>query len=76
MFFLLAAVVLDGSLLRLWGLRRSNIEADQRIQNLEKQVAQLEDLLVKSQQPEFVEMKVRNQFDLVNKEEILFVFSE
>lgn len=74
--FAFVFLVADGSLIQLWGLHRNHLRLKESIVKYETHVNELEEQLKLANRPEFVEKKARDRFDLVNKDEIVFVFSE
>ena len=72
-FFLLIA---DGTLIRLWGTYKNKERMGERISQYKKEIQNLEEQLHLANQPEFVEKRARDRFDLVGKGEIVFVFPE
>lgn len=74
--FAFVNLVVDGTLLQLWGLQR-NIEriqseseqAQQKLIEVRKSVAQASD-------PQFLELQARERFDLVEEDDLVFVFSD
>ena len=74
----LAFVVLigDGTLIQLWGLHKNKDRMQSRIENYRDKISNLRRQLELANQPEFVERKARDRFDLVGKDEIVFLFPE
>lgn len=74
--FAFLVLVVDGSLLQLWGLHRKQGRIDQKIDKYRTDIKKLQSELNLARQPEFVAKKARDRFDLVNKDEIVFVFPD
>lgn len=74
LIFSFVFLVVDGSLIRLWGLHRSQEVMEEEIERYAQKNRDLEKQLQLANRPEFVEKRARDRFDLVNKDEIIFVF--
>ena len=66
----------DGTLIHLWGTHKNADRLGQRIASYKAEIKSLEEQLELSNQPDFVEKKARDRFDLVGKDEIIFVFPD
>ena len=71
-----ALLVTDGTLIQLWSLHRNKDLVKTRIETYRTDIKNLQSELEQANQPEFVEKRARARFDLVGKDEIVFVFSE
>lgn len=69
-------LVVDGSLLRLWGLHRDFSSTQDKIKNLTTQSAEIDKKLVKAADPSFIEREAIDRLDLVNEGDLVFVFSD
>ncbi len=69
-------LVLDGSLVRLWSLRRDYDSLQSNIQSLNNQNQKLKSQLIKAKDPVFLEREARDRFDLVSEGDLVFVFSD
>jgi cell division protein FtsB len=69
-------VVADGTALRLWSLHRDHELLTNRIEQAKVRTRQLEFRIQKAQSPEFIEKAVRDQFDLVKEDDLVFIFSD
>lgn len=69
-------VILDGTALRLWSLRRDHQVLSERIVEAKARSRQLEFRIREAQQLEFIERQARDQFDLVKEGDLVFVFAE
>jgi cell division protein FtsB len=74
--FALSAVVLDGTLFRIWSLNRDQTRLENRIAALRQSVADKERHLVEVNRPEFIERQAREQLDFVRDGDLVFVFSD
>ncbi len=71
-----ANMILDGSLFRLWSLNRDHTAIQEKIQVLQSKNSDLKSRLKKAKDPAFLEREARNRFDLVSEGDLVFVFSE
>lgn len=70
------AVLLDGTLFRLWSLDRDRDRLVERIESLKQSIRDKEDKLAESNRPEFIERQAREQLDLVRDGDLVFIFSD
>ncbi len=70
------ALVLDGSLFQYWTLVREHTRLEQSISVHEKQNKELLGKISQARSLEFVEHQARDRLDLVNQDELVFVFSD
>lgn len=70
------ALVLDGSVFQYWTLVREHKRLGQSIQLQEKQSFDLKKKIKQAKSLEFVEHQARDRLDLVNSDELVFVFSD
>ena len=68
--------VLDGSLLRLWGLHRDHDKLREQVAQLKIENQKVKYLIKKASDPTFIEREARDRFDLVEEGDLVFVFSE
>ncbi len=64
-----------GGLFQLWSLYRNGDEMSQRIANLKEEVGNLSMKIKRISDPDFLELEANNYFDVVEKGDIIFVFS-
>ncbi len=74
--FAFGAVLLDGTLFRIWGLNRDRDRIESRIAALKVSVADKEKRILEANRPEFIERQVREQLDFVRDGDLVFVFSD
>jgi len=78
MCLILAGVgtVLDGTLYKIWSLNneRKNVEA--KVTETQKSIQTLQKQIKMAHDPKFIEREARNRFDLVNKDDVVFVFAD
>ena len=66
----------EGSLLQLWRLHQSDKEMSRRIENLRKETENLSMRIKRASDPEFLELEASDYFDVVEKGDLIFVFSK
>ena len=69
-------LVVDGSLFRLWGLRRDYTQMQSSITQLRTRSDDLKFKLQKAKDPSFLEKEARDRFDLVSEGDLVFVFTD
>lgn len=69
-------VVLDGTAFRLWSLHRDHRTFAQRLEEGSARSRQLDYRIQRAAQPAYIEKAVRDQFDLVKKGDLIFIFSD
>lgn len=73
-FFL--SVFLDGGLFRLWGLHRDIAQMNRFIDETREQTEALNQQLKQARDPSFIERQARDKLDMVNENDLVFVFSD
>lgn len=71
-----AGLLLDGSLFRLWSLHRDSTEISRRMRVLEVETASLDKKIKRARDPNFIELEAREKFDLASEGDLIFVFSD
>lgn len=74
--FSFSAILLDGTLFRIWSLNRDHGRLTERIASLKHSVAEKEHRIVEANKPEFIERQVREQLDFVRDGDLVFVFAD
>ena len=69
-------LVVDGTLLRMWSLRREFHQLHSGSATLERDVKQLNLRLKQATDPAFVEREARDRFDLVGAGDLVFIFAD
>lgn len=72
----MAGLILDGSLFRLWRLNRDTLELTKRMQVLRTETNQLDKKIKQAKDPNFLEIEAREKFDLASEGDLIFVFSD
>lgn len=71
-----SGILLDGTLYRIWNLKNEKISMENKIQEAQTRLQKLRAQIQMAHDPKFIEREARNRFDLVNKDDIVFVFAE
>lgn len=74
--FIFIGLVLDGTMLKLWGLHRDSKELEYRMKEVSKKTDKLEFKIKMAQDPGFMELQARDRFELVEAGDLIFVFSD
>lgn len=69
------AVLLDGTLFRLWSLARDRDQLVERLVSLKQSISDKEKRLAESNRPEFIERQARENLDFVRDGDLVFIFS-
>ena len=73
---LVAGLVFDGSLLRLWRLHRDAGDLEVRIERMQTDTQDLENKIKRAEDPHFIELQARERLDLAQEGDLVFVFSD
>ncbi len=68
-------LVLDGTLLRLWNLKRETKRIEENVSKIQASTKNLDIQIRKAREIEFVERQARDRFDLVGENDLVFVFT-
>lgn len=71
-----SALLLDGTLFRIWSLDRDRDQMESRIHALKASILKKDVLLRESSRPEFIEKQVRDRLDFVRDGDLVFVFPD
>ncbi|MCX7977420.1 MAG: septum formation initiator family protein [Bdellovibrionaceae bacterium] len=74
LLFSFGSLVLDGTLLRVWGLYRDQERLEKEIENLELQSQKISRQIALASAPAFIERQARDKLDLLGEDDLLFVF--
>lgn len=74
--FLAVSVLLNGSLFRIWSLRRDHMQLQQQMADTASLTQKLEIQLHQAKDPAFIERQARDKLDMVNEDDLVFVFSD
>jgi len=70
------ALVLDGTLFQLWSLYHEHDRLEKNIHQVKIESELLHKKIIQAQGLDFIEKQARDQLDLVEEDEVVFVFSE
>jgi cell division protein FtsB len=70
------ALILDGSLFQYWTLVGEHQRLEQGIRSHEKMTQELNAKIKQAKSLEFIEHQARDRLDLVDSDELVFVFSD
>lgn len=73
---LFSSLIIEGSLFQLWGMHKDLSELRNKISSVKGENQHLEQKIQNVQRLENLELEVRDQLDLVEKGDLIFVFSE
>jgi cell division protein FtsB len=73
--FALVGILLDGTLYQMWELNAEKKNTQQKIQETQQSIKKLQKQIQMAHDPKFIEREARDRFDLVNKDDVVFVFS-
>lgn len=74
--FALIGTLLDGTLYRLWELNSEKKIMQHKIAETQISIEKLQKQIRMANDPKFIEREAMDRFDLVNKDDIVFVFSD
>lgn len=74
--FGILSIVLNGSILQLWGLHQQRQVLQSEISQMKSRKADMALKIREAQHPEFIERQARDQLDLVSEGDLIFVFPE
>lgn len=70
------SVVLDGTVLRIWGLNRDVQQLETSTNEIKSELTSLNHRIVQAADPTYVEREARDRFDLVGEGDLVFVFTD
>ncbi len=70
------SVLVDGTAIHLWKLKNKEVELESRIQTLKIESKQLQGDIKRAFDPKYLERRARDQFDLVEEGDLVFVFTD
>lgn len=74
--FLLMGSVFDGTLWRLYALRENNKQILSKLKEENDKIDKIEHQLRQLKNPAYIEKQARDRLEFLEKEDLLFVFSE
>jgi cell division protein FtsB len=76
LIFGITGTLLDGTLYRIWELRNEQSKVQTKIVDTEKSLSQLKKRIKMANDPVFIEREAKERFDLVEEDDLIFVFSD
>lgn len=74
--FVVAGLLLDGTMFRLWRLSRDTDELAARTVQMRIETTKLDHKILQSKDPNFLELEARERLDLASEGDLVFVFSD
>ncbi len=72
----LLSLFINGTLWRVWGLRRDQSTITEQIANTQKQSTLLDVQIKQAKDPVYIERQARDKQDMVSENDLVFVFNE
>ena len=69
-------LIFDGTFVRMWNLRSSSKVLESRIKDIQQKNEIVKNRMKKLSDSQFLEREVRDRFNLVGEEDIIFIFSD
>jgi cell division protein FtsB len=76
LIFALVGILLDGTLYQMWQLNAEKKNIHQKISETQTSIQKLQKQIRMAHDPRFIEREARDRFDLVSKDDIVFVFND
>ena len=70
------SLVVEGSLLQLWRLHRQSSLLQNKISEVEKISAKIKMKISRASDLRYIDQQARDRFDLVGKDDLIFIFSD
>lgn len=74
--FVAVSLLLNGSLLRLYGLHRDELRLKVQTQQVNASIIDLDRQLTQARDPAYLERQAMDRYDLADENDLVFVFSE
>jgi cell division protein FtsB len=74
--FIAVSLLLNGSLLRIYGLRRDQMRLVQQTEQVRAQIIELDRQLKQAHDPSYIERQALDRYDLVEADDLVFVFAD
>lgn len=74
--FIAVSLLLNGSMLRIYGLKRDHARLIQQTDQVNAQIIDLERQLKQAHDPSYIERQALDRYDLVEANDLVFVFSD
>ncbi len=76
LIFGITGTLLDGTLYRIWELRNEQSKVQTKMVETEKSLSKLKKQIKMANDPVFIEREAKERFDLVEEDDLIFVFSD
>ena len=76
LFIFIISLFINGTLWRVWGLRRDQATILEQIQNTQKQSVLLDVQIKQAKDPIYIERQARDKQDMVSENDLVFVFND
>lgn len=76
LFIVTVSLLLNGSLLRIYGLHRDYSRIEDQISTVRSQVIDLNRQLQLVQDPQFLERQALDRYDLAQEDDLVFIFAD
>ena len=70
------SLIAEGTLYQLWSLHQSDKEMSRRMDYLKEETKKLSMKIARASDPDFLELEANEYFDVVEKGDLIFIFSE
>lgn len=74
--FVMVSLIAEGSLWRLYRLQKDQIKLNSKIQEEKSKIVKIHQDLKRAKDPSYIEHQAREKFELLEKDDLLFIFSE
>lgn len=75
LIFVLVALLFDGTLIKIWKLNQDIVKLESSIIDIDKANRHVQVQISQANDPRFIEREARDRFDLVEDNDLVFVFS-
>lgn len=76
MLVVIVSLILNGTLWRLWGLYRDHDRLNQDIKNIQTENLQIDQRMKLVKDPTYIERQALDKLDLVDENDLIFVFAD
>lgn len=76
LIFAITGTLLDGTLYRIWELKNEQTKIQTKMVDTEQVLVKLKKQIKMANDPKFIEREAKDRFDLVEADDLVFVFSD
>ncbi len=76
LIFAVSGTLLDGTLYRIWELKSEESKIEARLIDTKTSLMRLKKQIKMANDPTFIEREAKDRFDLVEEDDLIFVFSD